>query len=146
MGWIVHRHGVLYAQNGYNTQFEGVVAQVVGDFLWRRDTKRERCWIAEKDGALVGCVMVVRKAPTVAKLRLLLVEPEARGMGVGSALIQACIDFARKKSYRKMTLWTHKNLKAARRLYQAAGFKLVSSIPNPSFGKKLVDETWELKL
>lgn len=146
MGWIVHRHGVLYAKDGYNTQFEGVVAQVVGGFLWRRDTKHERCWIAERDGAFLGCVMVVRKAPTVAKLRLLLVEPEARGMGIGSALIQACIDFARKKGYRKMTLWTHRNLKAARRLYQAAGFQLVSSIPNPSFGKKLVDETWELRL
>lgn len=147
MGWIVYRHGLLYSEEeGYTTEFEGVVAEVVAGSLRRRDRKRERCWIAEKDGAFVGCVMVVRRSPRVAKLRLLLVEPSARGCGIGSALIQQCIAFARQAGYRKMTLWTHKNLRAARRLYQQAGFRLVSSTPNPSFGRKLVDEIWELGL
>jgi GNAT superfamily N-acetyltransferase len=147
MGWIVHRHGALYSQEErYTTAFEGVVAEVVAGFLRRNDTRYERCWIAEKDGAFAGCVMVVRKSPRVAKLRLLLVEPSARGLGIGSALIQECIVFARQAGYRKMTLWTHKNLRAARRLYRQAGFRLVSSTPNPSFGRKLIDEIWELDL
>ena len=118
----------------------------MADFLRRNDSKRERCWIAEKNGANAGCVIVVRKSPRLAKLRLLLVEPSARGLGIGSALIQQCIAFARQAGYRRMTLWTHKNLRAARRLYRQAGFLLVSSTPNPSFGRKLVDEIWELKL
>ena len=147
MGWIVSRHGALYAaEHGYNQQFEGVVAQVVADFLRRHDEAKERCWIAERDGAMVGCVMLVGKSRRVAKLRVLLVEPSARGLGIGSALINHCIAFARHAGYRKMTLWTHKNLRAARRLYRQAGFRLVSSTPNPSFGRKLVDEIWELAL
>jgi GNAT superfamily N-acetyltransferase len=147
MGWIVSRHGALYAEEeGYSEQFEGVVAQVVADFLRRHDPAKERCWIAETNGAAVGSVMVVRKSPRVAKLRLLLVEPSARGLGIGSALIRECIAFARQAGYRKMTLWTHKNLRAARRLYRQAGFRRVSSTPNPSFGRKLVDEVWEFEL
>lgn len=147
LGWIVHRHGALYAEEeGYDERFEGVVAQVVADFLRHHDAAKERCWIAEKDGQIVGSVMLVRKSPRVAKLRLLLVEPSARGFGIGSALIQECISFARKAGYRKLTLWTHKNLRAARRLYQQAGFRLISSTSNPSFGRKLVDEIWELEL
>ena len=147
MGWIVSRHGALYAEEeGYNEQFEGVVARVVADFLRRHDPAKERCWIAEKDGAPVGSVMLVRKSPRVAKLRLLLVEPSGRGSGIGSALIRECIAFARQAGYGKMTLWTHKNLRAARRLYRHAGFRLVSAKRNPSFGRKLVDEIWELEL
>ncbi len=147
MGWIVARHGALYAaEEGYNEQFEGVVAQVVADFLARHDDKKERCWIAEKGGAPAGSVMLVRKSARVGKLRLLLVKPWARGDGIGSALIAECIAFARRAGYRKLTLWTHRNLRAARRLYQRAGFRLVSAQRNPSFGRNLVDEIWELEL
>ncbi len=147
MGWLVSRHGALYAEEeGYNQQFEGVVAQVVADFLRRHDAAHERCWIADIGGRPVGCVMLVRKSARVGKLRVLLVEPSARGLGIGSALIRACLTFARQAGYRKVTLWTHKNLRAARRLYRQAGFKLVSATPNPSFGRKLVDEIWELEL
>jgi GNAT superfamily N-acetyltransferase len=147
MGWIVSRHGALYAaEEGYNEQFEGVVAEVAANFLRHHDAEKERCWIADRDGVPVGSVMLARKSTRVAKLRLLLVEPSARGLGIGSALIQECIAFARSAGYRKITLWTHRNLRAARRLYQQAGFKLVSSTRNPSFGRKLVDEIWQLEL
>jgi GNAT superfamily N-acetyltransferase len=147
LGWVVQRHGSLYAEEqGYDMRFEALVARIVGEFFLRNDTKHERCWIAEQDGRNVGCVFVFRKSPRVAKLRMLLVEPTARGSGLGSRLIQECVDFARAAGYRKMTLWTHKSLRAARRLYRKAGFKLVHSAPNPSFGRKLVDEFWDLKL
>ncbi len=141
------RHGELYAEEqGYDMRFEALVAQLAGEFYLRNDTVRERCWIAERAGKNIGCVFVFRKSARVAKLRMLLVEPSARGMGVGSRLIQECIEFARNQGYRKMTLWTHKSLAAARRLYRKAGFQLVRSAPNPSFGRKLVDEFWDLKL
>ncbi len=147
LGWIVSRHGALYAsEEGYNEQFEGVVAQLAADFLAHHDASRERCWIADKGGKPVGCVMLVRKSERVGKLRVLLVEPSVRGLGIGSALIEECLAFARRAGYRKVTLWTHKNLRAARRLYRKAGFRLVSAKPNPSFGRKLVDEIWELEL
>jgi GNAT superfamily N-acetyltransferase len=152
LGWIVQRHGELYAsEQGYDMRFEALVARLVGEFVERnlrptRKPLRERCWIAERDGEKLGCVFVFEKSPRVAKLRMLLVEPGARGMGIGSRLIQECIEFARSAGYRKMTLWTHKTLTAARRLYRAAGFRLVKSAPNPSFGRKLVDEFWELEL
>jgi GNAT superfamily N-acetyltransferase len=152
LGWIVQRHGELYAgEQGYDMRFEALVARLVGEFFERtlgakRKALRERCWIAERDGENLGCVFVFEKSPRVAKLRMLLVEPGARGMGIGSRLIQECIDFARRAGYRKMTLWTHKTLTAARRLYRAAGFRLVRSVPNPSFGRKLVDEFWDLEL
>jgi GNAT superfamily N-acetyltransferase len=147
LGWIVHRHGVLYAEEqGYDIRFEALVSRIVGEFFERNDTKRERCWIAERHGKNIGCVFVFRKSAKVAKLRMLLVEPEARGMGLGSRLIEECIQFARQADYRKMRLWTHQSLRAARRLYRAAGFRLVKSVPNPSFGRKLVDEFWDLEL
>ncbi len=147
LGWIVQRHGALYAEeHGYDERFEGVVAQIAADFLAHHDAARERCWIAEQDGERAGCVMLVKKSPTVAKLRVLLVEPSARGAGLGMRLIQACIRFARRAGYRKVTLWTHRSLSAARRLYQRAGFRLVSSHAVYSFGRDLVDEIWELAL
>ncbi len=147
LGWVVQRHGELYAQEQhYDMRFEALVSQIVGEFYTRNDRQRERCWIAEHRGRNIGCVFVFRKSPRVAKLRMLLVEPSARGMGLGSRLIQECIDFARSAGYRKMTLWTHQTLRAARRLYRKAGFRLVRSVPNPSFGRKLVDEFWDLEL
>ncbi len=146
-GWIVSRHGALYEQEyGYDEKFEGVVAQVVAAFLHHHDPEKERCWIADLGGKPVGSIMLVRKSARVAKLRILLVEPSARGFGIGSALVRECLDFARRAGYRKVTLWTHKQLRAARHLYRQAGFKLVSATPNPSFGQKLVDEIWELEL
>jgi GNAT superfamily N-acetyltransferase len=147
LGWIVQRHGVLYAEEqGYDMRFEALVARIVGEFFERNDTERERYWIAERRGKNIGCVFVFRKSARVAKLRMLLVEPSARGKGLGSGLIEECIQFARQAGYRKMTLWTHQSLCAARRLYRAAGFRLVKSVPNPSFGRKLVDEFWDLEL
>ncbi len=146
-GWIVARHGALYAQEyGYDEKFEGVVARVVADFLCQHDPEKERCWVAEVGGKPAGSIMLVRKSARVAKLRILLVEPSARGLGIGSALVAECLDFAREAGYRKVTLWTHRQLRAARHLYRQAGFKLVSATPNPSFGQKLVDEIWELEL
>jgi DNA-binding MarR family transcriptional regulator/GNAT superfamily N-acetyltransferase len=147
MGWVVHRHGALYAQEyGYDAQFEALVAEIAAHFIERFDPKRERCWIAEMDSEIVGSVFVVRKTATVAKLRLLLVEPHARGLGIGARLIDECVRFARAAGYRKLVLWTQSELDAARRLYERAGFKRVRSEPHRSFGKKLVAETWELRL
>lgn len=144
---MVYRHGVLYARDeGYDMRFEALVARIVGEFFERNDTKHERCWIAERDGENIGCVFVFRKSARMAKLRMLLVEPSARGMGLGARLIEECLRFAHAAGYKKMTLWTHKSLTAARRLYRKAGFRLVKSAPNPSFGRKLVDEFWEIDL
>ncbi|MGH9522508.1 MAG: GNAT family N-acetyltransferase [Terriglobales bacterium] len=146
-GWVVWRHGVLYARDErYDMRFEALVAQLVGEFFQRNDSERERCWIAERNGENVGCVFVFRKSVRVAKLRMLLVEPSARGLGLGSRLIDECIQFAKTVGYHKMVLWTHKSLTQARRLYKNAGFKLVKAVPNPSFGRKLVDEFWEIEL
>jgi DNA-binding MarR family transcriptional regulator/GNAT superfamily N-acetyltransferase len=147
IGWVVHRHGALYAQEwGYSVEFEALVARIAADFLDRFDPTREPCWIAEKDGASVGSVFVVAKSKTVAKLRMLLVEPSARGLGLGRRLVDECVRFARAAGYRTLTLWTHRQLTAARRLYQEAGFTLVHHQPVHSFGKDLVDEIWELEL
>jgi DNA-binding MarR family transcriptional regulator/N-acetylglutamate synthase-like GNAT family acetyltransferase len=147
MGWVVHRHGVVYARDWhYNGEFEALVARICADFLTHFDAARERCWIAEKDGEMVGSVFVVRKSKTVAKLRLLLVEPQARGLGIGRRLIDECIRFARQAGYRTLTLWTQSELDAARRLYQQAGFRRVHKEAHRSFGKNLVAETWELTL
>jgi len=148
MGWVVHRHGAIYARDwGYNQQFEALVARICADFLDHFDPAAERCWIAERDGEIVGSVFVVRKSKTVAKLRLLLVEPSARGLGIGGRLVDECIRFAQQAGYRKLTLWTQSELDAARRLYQQAGFRCVQRRAHDSFGRKgLVAETWDLTL
>ena len=147
MGWVVQRHGELYAREwGYNAQFEALVARIAADFLDRFDPVRERCWIAEKDGERVGSVFLVKHLATVAKLRMLIVDPHARGLGIGRRLVDQCVHFARQAGYRKITLWTHSQLKAARAIYHQAGFRCVHTQANRCFGRKLVDETWDLLL
>ena len=147
IGWIIHRHGLLYAREyGWNEQFEALVGQVASEFLRKNNPKRERCWIARMDGRIVGSVFLVEQSKTTAKLRLLYVEPEARGHRIGRALVDRCIRFARRAGYRKVVLWTNSVLHAARRIYEDVGFKLIDEKPNEMFGPKLTAQTWELRL
>jgi len=148
MGWVVYRHGALYWQEyHYDERFEALVAEIVAEFIQKLDPKGERCWIAEKDGINVGSVFLVRKSETIAKLRLLLVEPSVRGLGIGRRLVEECVRFASEAGYKKIMLWTQSELTAARKIYRHAGFELVAEEKHDSWSRKnLVAETWKLKL
>ncbi len=147
MGWVVQSHGSLYASEyGFDSSFEGLVAEIAAKFLSSYDASRERCWIAEIDGAQVGSIFLVRHTDDVAKLRLLLVDPAGRGQGLGQRLVAECVAFGRQCGYRKITLWTQSILVAARGIYQDAGFVLVATEPHRSFGQSLIGETWEREL
>ena len=147
MGWVTSAHGALYAQEyGWNITFEALVAKITAEFIENFDARRERCWIAELDGERVGSVFVVAKNDEVAKLRLLIVDPRARGLKLGTRLVEECLRFAKAAGYSSMTLWTQSNLTAARGIYQRAGFKLVAEEPHHSFGVDLIGETWDIKL
>jgi DNA-binding MarR family transcriptional regulator/N-acetylglutamate synthase-like GNAT family acetyltransferase len=147
LGWVIERHGALYFEEfGWNEQFEALVAGIAAEFARTFDAAREHCWIAEQDGRRVGCIFLVAENATTAKLRLLLVEPAARGSGLGRRLIEECVRFARAAGYARIVLWTQATLAAARHLYQRAGFVLLSQEPHVSFGHALTGETWELRL
>jgi DNA-binding MarR family transcriptional regulator/GNAT superfamily N-acetyltransferase len=147
MGWVVQAHGEIYAREyGWDERFEALVADIAAKFIQHFDASRERCWIAEMDGERVGSVFVVKQSKTMAKLRLLIVAPRARGQGLGKRLVQECIAFAREKGYRKLVLWTQSNLAAARAIYKSCGFQLTKTEKHASFGVKLVGEYWELVL
>ena len=147
MGWVVERHGALYFEEyGWNEEFEALVAAITAEFIRKLDPARERCWIAEVDGRRAGCIFLVAGEAGAAKLRLLLLEPWARGLGLGHRLVAECVRFASAARYQRVVLWTQQNLTAARHLYEQAGFMRTSSEPHHSFGKDLVAETWELDL
>lgn len=147
IGWIVHRHGVIYADEyRYDERFEALVAKVVAGFIENWDPARERCWIAERSGRIIGSVFVVAKTRTIAQLRLLLVEPSARGMGLGRRLVDEVIRFSRQAGYQRVQLWTQSELRSARKIYKAAGFRIIGKEDHESFGKRLKAEVWELEL
>jgi len=147
MGWVTQRHGALYSEEyGLNHKMEAYVAEVVAKFLRDFDPAREHCWIADRDGAPVGSVFLVKESDSVARLRLLLVEPKARGLGVGKRLVEECVRFARRAGYQEVTLWTHSILVAARRIYDSVGFRIVDTETHDEFGPELVGETWSLRL
>lgn len=146
-GWIVTRHAELYASEfGWTEPFEGLCAGIVADFANKNDPTRERCWIAEMNGENVGCVMLVKESDEVARLRLLLVDPKARGLGLGARLVDECVCFAREAGYKQITLWTHSVLTAARHIYEKAGFKLTSSEPRHTWSQDVVAEFWDFML
>ena len=146
LGWVVARHATLYAEEfGWGENFEGLCAQIVAEFVANHDARRERCWIAEMDGENVGSVFLVKDTDEIARLRLLMVDPAARGRGLGTRLTDECIRFAKTCGYRGITLWTHGVLTAARHVYSKAGFTLTSSEKRKSFGKAVVSEIWDLK-
>src|SRR5450755_4259776 len=147
IGWVTQRHGILYAEEyGYDERFEALVGEIAAHFVQQFDPARERCWIAEREGEMLGCVFLVSKTRTVAKLRLLLVEPSARGLGLGGRLVDECIAFARRAGYRRIVLWTQSELLAARHIYEQRGFRRVAEEAHRSFGRDLVAETWALRL
>ena len=147
MGWIIHRQAILYHQEyGWGTEYEAIVAEITARFIRNFDPKHERCWIAERDGQVIGSIFCVRKTRTIAQLRLLYVEPSARGLGLGTRLVDDCIGFARLAGYRTIVLWTNSMLYFARRIYERAGFTLTGEEAHHSFGKKLVAQTWQRSL
>ncbi|UVO27372.1 helix-turn-helix domain-containing GNAT family N-acetyltransferase [Bradyrhizobium arachidis] len=147
MGWVVQSHGAFYASEyGFDAGFEALVAEIVAKYMTSYDASRERCWIADIEGRPVGSVFLVKASDDVAKLRLLLLDPAARGQGLGQRLVAECVAFARACGYRRMTLWTQSILTAARKIYEDAGFKLVATEPHRSFGQNLIGETWERDL
>ena len=146
-GWVIARHGALYARDeGYDLRFEGLVAGIVAEFIRTRDPACERVWIARAGGERLGCIFCVRENDGVARLRMFLIEPRARGLGLGRRMLDECLEFAKAAGYRRMVLWTHESHRAACALYAKAGFRMTSSTPAEAFGQSVVDQTWERDL
>jgi DNA-binding MarR family transcriptional regulator/GNAT superfamily N-acetyltransferase len=146
-GWVIQKNGEVYAEEyQWNEEYEALVAEIVANYIKNYDPKRERCWIAEKDGQNIGCIFLVKKDKTTAQLRILLVDPKDRGLGLGQRLVNECTRFARQAGYKKIALWTNSVLTAARHIYEKEGYKLVKSEPHNAFGHDLVSQTWELDL
>jgi GNAT superfamily N-acetyltransferase len=147
MGWVTSANASLYAQEyGWDISYEALVARITAEFIENFDSRRERCWIAEMDGERVGSAFVVKKTDEIAKLRLLIIDPKARGLGLGKRLVDECLRFAKETGYESMTLWTQANLLAARGIYARAGFRMTAAEPNHAFGVDLISETWDIDL